>query len=338
MMGLLTPTQITANTNNTPFPMVENAGGANRGAYQLLNNPSGVDWDWGSPGAGEYFLLENRQQFGYDSALPGAGLCIWHISEGVAGDNTANSTEGSSAPGNPRLVVMEQMDGTFDLEGFGGTNPNGANNGGDTTDPWAFPNEFDDKSTPNTRLYSGSSTWVGVIDISASATTMTADIQFGPPATAAAFRVERTGNVLADQTFYGASFQVGSADVAEWVNVTELVEPGDLLEFDPVEPGRCRKARGGCSALVAGVVSSDPGFLLGEFVSGERAPLALIGIVPVKACDEGGPIRPGDLLIPAGIPGRIRRWTPADADCPLVGKALSPLRDREGLILVLLIR
>ena len=66
--------------------------------------------------------------------------------------------------------------------------------------------------------------------------------------------------------------------------------------------------------------------------------MALIGIVPVKACDEGGPIEPGDLLVPASIPGYVRRWNPEDTGCPLVGKALAPLVGREGLILVLLMR
>ena len=69
MMGLITLTQITANTNDTSFSQVENAGGANHGVYHLLDNPSAVDWDWGNPGAGEYFLLENRRQFGHDSAI-----------------------------------------------------------------------------------------------------------------------------------------------------------------------------------------------------------------------------------------------------------------------------
>lgn len=273
MMGLITLTQITTNTNDTSFPQVENAGGANHGVYQLLNNPSGVDWDWGSPGTGEYFLLENRQQFGYDSAIPGVGLRVWHIYEAVSGDNSANADEGSSAPGNPRLVAMEEMAGNFDLEGFGGTNPNGINNRGDTTDPRVSPNKFSDASTPNSRLYSGSSTWVSVIDISASASTMTADIQFGPPATAAVFRVESGGDVLMDQTLYSAALGTSAADVAEWVEVSEPVEPGDVLEFDPENPGQYRKARGGCLSLVAGVVSSDPGVVLGSSVTLHSSPI-----------------------------------------------------------------
>ncbi|MCK4681748.1 S8 family serine peptidase, partial [Candidatus Bipolaricaulota bacterium] len=81
--------------------------------------------------------------------------------------------------------------------------------------------------------------------------------------TAAVFRVDKTGNVYADGAYYGTGFYTGSADVAEWVVVSEPVEPGDVLELDPENPGHYRKSRGPCSDLVAGVVSTEPGFVLG---------------------------------------------------------------------------
>ena len=165
------------------------------------------------------------------------------------------------------------------------------------------------------------------------------------PPTAAVFRVDSSGNVLADQAFYGASFQADAADVAEWVLVSEPVEAGDVLELDPENPQHYRRTTGSCSSLVAGVVSTQPGVLLGSPPSPDHlsattdyALLALIGIVPVKACDEGGPIEPGDLLVPASIPGYVRRWNPEDNGCPLVGKALAPLEQGESLISILLVR
>jgi len=49
------------------------------------------------------------------------------------------------------------------------------------------------------------------------------------PDTGAVFRVERaTGDVKADGSYYGSNFVSGSADVAEWVPVSEEVEPGDV--------------------------------------------------------------------------------------------------------------
>jgi len=163
--------------------------------------------------------------------------------------------------------------------------------------------------------------------------------------TPAVFRVTQEGDVRADGTYYGQSFETGSADVAEWVPVSEPVEPGDVLELDPDNPSQYRKARGRCSQLIAGVVSTEPGFVLGtnpstlglEHWTSDSALLALIGIVPVKVTDEGGPIQPGDLLVTSSTPGHAMRWDPDDGSpCNLVGKALEPLTEETGIILVLL--
>jgi len=163
--------------------------------------------------------------------------------------------------------------------------------------------------------------------------------------TAAGFRVDASGSVFADGSVYGSGFLTGSADVAEWVEVSEAVEPGDVLELDPENAGAYRKSRGRCSLLVAGVVSSDPGFVLGSVGAAaapgerDRALLALVGIVPVKACDEGGPIVPGDLLVAASRAGHACRWDGrAGEPCAIVGKALEAFEGSEGLILVLLTR
>jgi len=160
------------------------------------------------------------------------------------------------------------------------------------------------------------------------------------PGTSATFRVERsTGNVYTDGAYHGQCYYSGSADVAEWVPVSEPVEPGDVLEIDPENPGHYRKARGPCSQLVAGVVSTEPGFVLGHGEDTEgKVLLALMGIVPVKVTDEGGPIRPGDLLVVSSTPGYAMRWDPDSGLCGFVGKALEPWEEGEGVILVLLMR
>jgi len=161
--------------------------------------------------------------------------------------------------------------------------------------------------------------------------------------TPAVFRVDPSGIVRADGPFYGSAFLTGSADVAEWVTVSEPVEPGDVLELDPWSPGQYRKAVGPCSSLVAGVVSTEPGFALGSpthYVlptANAQALLALVGMVPVKACDENGPIALGDLLVPSSIPGYVMRWDDERfPSCMPVGKALGALARGEGAILALL--
>ncbi len=157
---------------------------------------------------------------------------------------------------------------------------------------------------------------------------------------AVAFSVTGTGDVHAGGALYGSAFLAGSADVAEWVSVSEPVEAGDVLEFDPAHPGQYRKSNGACSVLVAGVVSQSPGITLGTGLESEgRALLALAGMVPVKVTDEGGPIVAGDLLVASSTPGYAMRWDPGSAEpCGLVGKALLGMSDANGVILAILMK
>jgi hypothetical protein len=66
-----------------------------------------------------------------------------------------------------------------------------------------------------------------------------------------------------------------------------------------------------------------------------HVPPAVMGVVPVKATAENGPIQPGDLLTSAGTPGHAMR---AGADPPsgaVIGKALQPLAGGSGVIKML---
>jgi len=159
-----------------------------------------------------------------------------------------------------------------------------------------------------------------------------------PPVTSATFRVDEDGNLLSDRDVHAAAFGSGAADVAEWVLVTGPAETGSVLEFDPDRAQGYRESQTRCSQLVAGVVSSEPGIALGANDHGpQRILLALTGIVPVKVTNEGGPIRPGDLLVSSSTPGHAMRWAgPGPCPCSLVGKALEPMTETEGLVLVLL--
>lgn len=152
------------------------------------------------------------------------------------------------------------------------------------------------------------------------------------------FSVDSGGNVRGDGTFYASEFLTGSADVAEWVTVSEPVEAGDVLELHPNAFATYRLSQYACSTLLAGVVSTKPGFTLGEAGASDRqACLALCGIVPVKVTNEGGPIAVGDLLVTSSTPGHAMRWASQEpCPCALVGKALEPMADEIGIILILL--
>jgi hypothetical protein len=169
--------------------------------------------------------------------------------------------------------------------------------------------------------------------------------------TGAIFRIERTtGNVCTDGSFFS-----GGADVAEYILASEPLEPGDVVELDPHNPKHYRKVREPYSPLVAGVISTAPGFVLGakhislalsvngegrgEVEPGERPLLALLGRVPVKATTESGPIRPGDLLTSASKPGYAMRCVDVtQCEGAIIGKALEALDKGEGVILILLVR
>ena len=127
---------------------------------------------WGGPASKEYFLVENRQQVGFDASLPANGLLIWHIDEAMT-DNDTEWYPSLNAVLGHYMVALEQADGLWQLE-------NMSHHGystGDAGDSWKSSiNGFSDTSTPNSNTYTGASSTVSVRNISASSTTMTADI------------------------------------------------------------------------------------------------------------------------------------------------------------------
>ena len=180
---------------------------------------------------------------------------------------------------------------------------------------------------------------ISVVDVVAGIVVATVSLRdLGIPETASVFRVTSTGSVLTDGTFFGAAFETDEADIAEWVAISEPVEAGDVLILDPTSPTQYCLSSTLCSSLVAGVVSTEPGVVLGEGKAfDQHALLALTGIVPVKVTNEGGPIQPGDLLVSSSTPGHAMCWAgPDPCPCALVGKALEPMTEETGVILVLL--
>ena len=74
----------------------------------------------------------------------------------------------------------------------------------------------------------------------------------------------------------------------------------------------------------------------GDIGPDTEVPLAITGIVPCKVCDEGGPIRAGDLLVAASIPGHAKKAPASPKAGTLVGKALGKLTGKQGKIEVLI--
>jgi hypothetical protein len=132
-------------------------------------------------------------------------------------------------------------------------------------------------------------------------------------------------------------------DVAEWVKAPNNLAPGTVVVIDSVSSGAVLPASKPYDARVAGVVSEQPGVLLGEG-GADKAKIAHSGRVRVKVDADYGAISVGDLLVTSPTPGYAMRSTPVtigDAMLhrpgTLLGKALESIADGRGEILVLLI-
>jgi M6 family metalloprotease-like protein len=108
----------------------------------------------------EYFLVENRQKSGRDAALPDAGLAIWHVDED--GDN---SNEQMTAASHYELSLM-QADGLFQLE----RQRNQLGDNGDLYD--GATARFADDTTPASKWWNGTSSNLGIDQVSASGASM----------------------------------------------------------------------------------------------------------------------------------------------------------------------
>jgi hypothetical protein len=111
------------------------------------------------------------------------------------------------------------------------------------------------------------------------------------------------------------------------------------VEIDPDHTGFFRKSADPYSRRVAGIISTSPGVILGNSTNSEtddwddnRPVLAITGRVPVKVTTENGPIQVGDLLVASSAPGVAMRGDPAAAVGCVVGKAMEPFAEGEGVV------
>ena len=135
--------------------------------------------------------------------------------------------------------------------------------------------------------------------------------------------------------------QITGADLAEKFPVSEPVKPGMVVVIDPDSPGQLRLSRTAYDRRVAGVVSGandlPAGTILGYLPGLDDAPpIALTGRVWVHCDSAGGPIEPGNMLTTSNTPGHAMRVTDYSAgQGAIIGKAMTPLEEGSGLVLVL---
>ena len=145
------------------------------------------------------------------------------------------------------------------------------------------------------------------------------------------FKVTNNGNVYADGTYSSPA-----ADFAEMLPAAAGLAPGDVLVID--SEGKLTRSSTAYQSTVLGVYSTQPGFL-GGAAEGEdhdqKIPLAVLGVVPVKASAENGAIQPGDLLVAADTPGHAMRAGENPPVGTVLGKALESLDEGWGVIQLL---
>jgi hypothetical protein len=133
-----------------------------------------------------------------------------------------------------------------------------------------------------------------------------------------------------------------NADCAEDFDVsgTVQVEPGTVMVLG--NEGALSKSQQAYDKRVAGVISGagdyKPGIVLDkQQTSGNRQPIALMGKVYCKVDAQFGAIEVGDLLTTSPTPGHAMKTSdPFKAFGAVIGKALRPLTEGQGLIPILI--
>ena len=113
-----------------------------------------------------------------------------------------------------------------------------------------------------------------------------------------------------------ATLQATFADLAEFYSSDQVYEPGTVLVFGGDAEVTTTNIFG--DTRVAGVVSTEPGFMMNGELAGTRACIALQGRVPCKVV---GKVKKGDLLTTAGVLGHAAKAINPQVGT-LIGKAL----------------
>jgi hypothetical protein len=187
----------------------------------------------------------------------------------------------------------------------------------------------------------------GVFGISRSSlTAAVAGIALNPDGTGAGVYGESQGKGPA-AFFKGDVFVTGdikliNADCAEDFDVSGLVkvEPGTVMVLG--HEGALSESQQAYDKRVAGVISGagqyKPGIVLDKQQTlGNRQPIALMGKVFCKVDAQFGAIEVGDLLTTSPTPGHAMKTSdPFKAFGAVIGKALRPLTEGQGLIPILI--
>lgn len=154
--------------------------------------------------------------------------------------------------------------------------------------------------------------------------------------------LEVNGTINASGEITGQTINAVYQDVAEWVPSSQKLSAGTVVVLDKSEKNHVLASSVSYDTKVAGVVSAEPGVILG--VGGEgKLKVATTGRVKVKVDAARGSIEVGDLLVTSDTQGVAMKSVEVDLGGvkihrpgTIIGKALEPLASGTGEILVLL--
>ena len=150
------------------------------------------------------------------------------------------------------------------------------------------------------------------------------------------------GNATFSGVVSGGYIKAHYQDIAEWVPSRGSLPPATVVVLDPADGNSIVPSTAAYDTKVAGVVSAQPGIILGE-EGQSKEPIATTGRVRVRVDATRGPIAVGDLLVTSDKAGYAMKSLPVEVagiaihrPGTILGKALEPLAEGEGEILVLL--
>ena len=177
----------------------------------------------------------------------------------------------------------------------------------------------------------------GLLFISLIAITVTGSRNVGIGTTNPTSMLHVTGDVRVDGNI-SAKYQ----DLAEWVPARPGLVNGTVLVVDRDKVNHVLPAATPYDTGVAGVVSAQPGIVLGE-PGNDKVMVTHNGRVRVKVDAQYGAIAVGDLLLTSPTPGHAMRSIPVNLGGveihrpgTILGKALESIENGQGEILVLL--
>lgn len=137
----------------------------------------------------------------------------------------------------------------------------------------------------------------------------------------------------------------GGSDLSEQFDIDSLtakVEPGMLVSIDPLNPGKLIRSAEAYDRKVAGIVSGaggiKPGMTMGQAdtIANGEYPVALSGRVYAMVDASEHAVQPGDLLTTSATSGYAMKVIDYQrATGAVIGKAMTPLDGKTGLVLVL---